>query len=477
MRLYWYGFLMLIKRFLLRQNTGKVICDFAKQMGTVYIKVAQILAMQNVGELFTESDRQQLTSVCDHCNPIPFEDVQQILQSEYGPDFMRHFRSIDEAPLGSASISQVHRAVLTDGTVVALKVKRCDITSRIERDIAQIRRLIHRFGHFVKFRNLFGSDKALEYYLKWIYQETDFVSERRNIIRYQEFADSVNGKIRNISTKITLPKLYPDLCTDNIIVMEFISAPTLNQLPLTSANKTRIMNAQNDYIALSFYALFHNMPVVFHGDPHGGNIYLDESDNLGFLDMGLIFEFSPEEAALTRELFLNAYTGKTDKIVDMLFASSEFEHVDRAQLTCAMHEINSKMHQIPVEQFFVEMMCVFTKHDIAPPEFLFKMAKAFLALFGMNTITGNRVGTQSLLASQVAEFYINRTATDIHYTFLAGLNLIPSLLRVGLRDGLSGGLSEQLALLSSFGDNCQTTLSHCHEMLELFTLGGKSPLA
>lgn len=174
MKLYWQGFLMIFRKFVLRQNTGKVICDFAKRMGVVYIKVAQILAMQNIGEIFTESDRQQLSEICDHCNPLPFSKIQHILRQEYGDRLNQLFQSIDPTPLGSASISQVHRATLKDGTEVAIKIKRNDVTRRIKRDVRQIRRLIHCFAKFVKFRNLFGGDKALEYYLDWIYQETDF---------------------------------------------------------------------------------------------------------------------------------------------------------------------------------------------------------------------------------------------------------------------------------------------------------------
>lgn len=467
MKVYWQSFLMLFKKFVLRQNTGKAICDFANRMGVVYIKIAQILAMQNVGDLFTEADREQLANVCDHCNPLPFSKIEQILRQEYGDNLSLLFKSIDPIPLGSASISQVHRAILQDGTVVAIKVKRRDITRRIEHDVRQIRKMIHRFGRFANFRNLFGSDKALEYYLDWIYQETDFQNEQRNIIRYREFADSVNGRIRGIKTKIVVPQLYPELCTKNVIVMEFVPHPTISQLKLKPANREMVAQAENDYIKLSFYALFHQMPVVFHGDPHGGNIYLDEAGNIGFLDMGLIFEFSTEEAELTRELFLSSYAGNVDKIVDLLFARSQFEHVDREKLTADMCTEVGKLHDIPVPQFFVEMIGVFTQHDIAPPPFLFKMAKAFLALFGLNTIMHNSASTQSLLAQQVAEYYVSRTATDFRELLESGVRLAPNFLQNTLHGGLAAGTAVSISDLLSLSNRFQATLSHCHEILEL----------
>lgn len=466
MRLYFYGCLMLVQKFFLRRSTGRVICDFAEHMGVVYIKVAQILAMQNVGNIFTEQDRRQLSSICDHCNPLPFSKIRQKLEQEYQHPLDEVFQSIDEVPLGAASISQVHRAVLKSGTVVAVKIKRSDITSRIEHDVKQIRRLIHRFGRFAKFRNFLGSDKALQYYIDWIYQETDFARERKNLERYREFADSVNGCIRD-TVRITTPAVYAEFCTDNVIVMEFISQPTVNQLDLTATNKQQITRAINDYLRLSFYALFHNLPVVFHGDPHGGNIYLDAAGNLGFLDMGLIFEFDAEEAEFIRKLFLYSYTKKSDQLVDLLIDRSVYSSFDRNQLISDISSEVERLQTIPVTQYFVEMIGVFTKYDIAPPILLFKMAKAFLALFGINNFIENFTDTQQLLAEQVLEFYLHRTVEDVRGVFTSGLALAPQFFQTTLRHGPVHGFASQLSALSSLSQQAQTTFANCREVLEL----------
>lgn len=466
MKLYFYGLIMVIRKFILRQNTGRVVCSFAAKMGVVYIKVAQILAMQNVGEVFTEADREQLSQICDHCNPLPFSKIQRQLEREYGCPLSEKFQSIDPEPLGSASISQVHRAVLKTGEVVAVKVKRSDVSRRINRDIRQIRSVIHRFGRFVSFRNFLGSDKALDCYLDWIVQETDFANERQNITSYQAFADSVNGKIPG-TVQIKAPRLFSDFCTENVIVMEFISTPTINKLPLNEANKRRIAQAENDYIRLSFYALFHDMPVIFHGDPHGGNIYLDETGNIGFLDMGLIFQFSSEESHLTRQLFLNAYTGKIDRIVDYLFTDSEFEGVDRTALMRDMQAKIVQLHGMPVAQFFVEMIGVFTQYNMAVPPFLFKMAKAFLALFGLGMITGNIADTKSLLADQVADFYLRRAVNDVREVCRDGLCLAPRLMKTTFLYGPLGGISASLNSLAAFGKQLQVAAENCHEAIDL----------
>lgn len=465
MRLYFYSLIMLIKKFILRQNTGKVICDFAASMGVVYIKVAQILAMQNYGQIFTEADRERLAQICDHCNPIAFRRIKRQIERSYGCALADKFQSVDEQPLGSASISQVHRGVLKDGREVAIKVKRRDVTRRIAHDTKQIRRLIHRFGRFAGFRNFVGSDHALELWVEWIYQETDFQHETDNLQRYQVFAESVNHRVAG-TVDIKTPQVYPELCTDDILVMEFIHHPTINQLPLTPANKARIRKALNDYLSLSFYALLHNLPVVFHGDPHGGNIYLDTDGNIGFLDMGLIFEFAGREAEYVRQLFLYSYLGKVEDLVELILSNSHAATFDRESLTADIRTQVAKLKKVPVTEYFVSMVNVFTKYNISPPEATFKMAKAFMALSGINNFADNLTDTESLLATQVAEFYLERTTDDFRQVMRTGLNLLPHFLQTSLHEGISRGIVSELPNLLALRHQINITIDNCHEIWE-----------
>lgn len=289
---------LLIDKFIFRKDNGTVIKNFCEKMGIVYIKLAQMLATQNYGNLFTEKDREILSSICDDCNPISFDEIETILKQEYNnPNTI--FSYIDPSPIGSASVSQVHRAILLSGEEVAIKIRRTDITNGIDQGIKKIKKIMHRFGKFVKFGNYTGGDHALNLYLKWIMQETDFVQERKNIKTYQEFASSVNGKIPG-TKRIYVPKVYEQYCTDNIIVMEYIKTPTVNKMELTEANKNLIITAVNSYIKSSFWALLHDKPIIFHGDPHSGNVCVDEEGNIYFLDMGLLSVLNEKDAQLCR---------------------------------------------------------------------------------------------------------------------------------------------------------------------------------
>ena len=115
MKLYIQVIKLLFNKFILRKNNGMVIKNFSEKMGVVYIKLAQMLATQNFGNLFTEKDRQMLSSICDNCNPISYDEIEKILKQEYGGNLDNVFSFIEKEPVGSASVSQVHRAILKTG--------------------------------------------------------------------------------------------------------------------------------------------------------------------------------------------------------------------------------------------------------------------------------------------------------------------------------------------------------------------------
>lgn len=298
-----------------RVSKGEAIRKFCSNMGLAYIKFAQILAMQNIEGIFTEEDRRDIMSICDDCNPLPYREIYKILVREYGVKYISdNFKKIAKKPTGSASISQVHRVELTSGGQAVLKIKRNDVVKTLDKDIWVIRILTHRFGWIFGLHNRSASDAVFTYFTEWLLQETDFVNEIHNIKRYQEFADSVNGKVAGC-VDIVLPRLYEKHCTKNVICMEYIPYKTIFHM---RNDDPCIVTAFNSYIQLSFYALLHNMPLVWHGDPHGGNVYVDKDGNIGFLDMGLLFEMTPEDARLTRELFMCAYLGLYEKLYDDL---------------------------------------------------------------------------------------------------------------------------------------------------------------
>lgn len=468
MKLYFYGLIMLIKIFIFKKNRGEAILWFANKMGVVYIKFAQILAMYNLGELFTEEERISLTKICDDIKPVKFKVMKKEIEKEYGCPIERKFKKVFEEPVGSASISQVYKVFLKNGDVVALKVKRKDVVKKLNKDFKQIKKLVHRFGGLFQFQNFKASDCALNLLADWIKTETDFVNEKNNILSYQSFANSVNGKVEN-TKKIVVPKVYKKLCTDNIIAMEFITSRTINQMKLTEKNKEKIRVALNDYIFLSFYSLFHYKDVTFHGDPHGGNIYIDREGNIGFLDMGLIFNFKNKEADYVRNLFLYSYFGKSEDLTHLLLSSSKYDMVDEEALLSDIDACCKEFKSIPVTNYFINMIMIFTTYDINPPKVLYKLAKAFVALNGINDFSENLLDTEELVREQLTEYYVNRTITDFSEIVDIGSHIIPDFVQETLSSGLKKGIISQVEQLFLLSKKVQETSRNCNDVFSMLS--------
>lgn len=300
-------------------------------------------------------------------------------------------------------------------------------------------------------------------YLEWIKEETDFEIEKNNILKYYHFAKSVNGKIDD-THDIVVPRVYKKMCTENIIVMEYIYAKTINQMQLTNKNKEKIKSSINDYVALSFYALFHDIPVVFHGDPHGGNIYIEDNGNIGFLDMGLIFSLSKEEVKFVRELFLNAYTCNIDYLYHLILDGSNQKGVNEQELKNEIENCCKDFKNVSVATFFCSMIFVFTRFNVNPSPVFYKMAKAFVSLGGIDTFIENNTSTKNLLAEMVIEFYVDRTMKDIKDITHTSVNLLPTFIENTFKDGLTKGISEHFIAISELHNKMGNALKHFEEV-------------
>ena len=434
MKLYIEIIKLLFNKSILKKNIGASIKEFSEEMGIVYIKLAQILATQNYGKLFTEEDRITLSSICDNCNPIKYSKIKKKLKKEYGKKLNKIFRYIEQEPIGSASVSQVHRAILKNGEEVAIKIKRKDITNKIEKDIKKIKTLIHRYGKVFHFGNFKGADLALDLYLEWIKQEIDFNKEKENIKIYSEYTKNVNKKVKN-TKKLKVPKLYEEYCTNNIIVMGFIKSNTINKMKLTKKNKEKIVDALNSYIKLNFWAMFNNQPIAFHGDPHSANLSIDENGNLYFLDMGLLFVLDKNESNLCRDFFLAIYSKNYEKLYNMLVIYGNMNDKQKIEFKQNCKRFVEEVQDKNITHYFIDLIEVCLKFEFVPPAFLFNMAKSFICIYGISNFSDNNVSAKELLQDQIIEFLIKRSINDCKN--LATQQVLENIMKYGIIDTIT----------------------------------------
>ena len=185
-------------------------------LGPTFIKLGQVLASRP--DLVGPSLGEELKRLRANVRPDDIEQVRETLRNELGHDYQRHFQSIDPEPLATASIGQVHRAVLNDGTRVVLKVQRSDIERTMRQDMEVLAGLA-QLAERVETLSAWGPSDMVRQLAPMITRELDFSRERQNLDHFAEMFDRKN-------CDVVIPHPVKALCTRRVLVMdELIGQP------------------------------------------------------------------------------------------------------------------------------------------------------------------------------------------------------------------------------------------------------------
>ena len=255
-----------------------------EDLGPSFIKVGQTLSTRS--EILPHAYCKALSQLQQECEPMPFETVLIALEAIYGIDREKIFASIDPHPLGSASLAQVHRATLTTGEEVAIKVQRPGVRATMAQDIDIMRIVARQASRFIKDGQMLDLRDVVEELWATFLEETDFKREAANL---QEFA-LLNKDVAFIAC----PKVYPELCRENILVMEYVDG-----IPIDDFEKLRAAGYDLQEIGekiLDNYATQVLDFGFFHADPHPGNMLVRDG-KIVYIDLGMMGRLSPRDRA------------------------------------------------------------------------------------------------------------------------------------------------------------------------------------
>jgi len=252
-----------------------------EELGPTFVKFGQIMSTRPdilPPELITELKKLQ-----DQVAPLPFSEIREVIEAEC-PDHESCFPSIDEKPLASASIAQVHQATLKDGTPVALKIQRPGIRDVIETDIVILESFAERVERYYPQYQVYNPRGIVADFAVQIRKELDFIKDGRN-------ADRLRMNLQGLE-KIRVPKIYWEYSTRRILVMEFIEGVRVDHV-----EEIKAFGVDPGEIAdRGFYAYMQQIfeDGFFHGDPHPGNLLVSRDGTLNFLDFGIVGVIYPE---------------------------------------------------------------------------------------------------------------------------------------------------------------------------------------
>jgi predicted unusual protein kinase regulating ubiquinone biosynthesis (AarF/ABC1/UbiB family) len=246
-------------------ETAKWLVSRMQQLGPTYIKAGQFASQRK--DLLGKDVTTALSSLRDRINPLPFGDIEAVLQSE---GILAKLDSIETTPLASASIAQVHRAVL-DGVQVVVKVRRPGISAYVRSDVAFLRSLAR-----VVRPAWVGVVDEFECRLL---EEMNFATE---LVNGQEFFAMYEG-----DPTVVIPRMIPGACTDRVLTMEYRPSTSLFGVTGTPARRAKLAALLMD----TFMTQLLYSPVV-HGDPHAGNVGVDSDGRLVLYDFGSVIQIS-----------------------------------------------------------------------------------------------------------------------------------------------------------------------------------------
>lgn len=279
---------------------GRRFRNLLFELEGLLIKVGQMLSIRR--NLFPEGFIGQIQDLVDHVPPSPWPEIQQVLEREWKGPIQEKLESIETKAVASASIGEVYRAKMKDGTTVAIKVKRPTIKAIMKTDFRSLAIVLWLVRHlapipkgFINFQLLFDELKLV------IERELDFIAELETINRFRTRFESVD--------RLKIPKVYPELSTASVLVMEWVEGERITNTEFLDQS-----GIDRGELAERLMRLFMPQwlePGVFHADPHAGNVLIDGNGTIILLDFGMVGEISKNDAArfqkLVHAVLLNDY--------------------------------------------------------------------------------------------------------------------------------------------------------------------------
>lgn len=413
----------------LRQNdvahgmTPQKLRAILEQLGPTFVKLGQILSMR--ADLLPSSYCEELTRLRSQVMPMPFSEVRQVIRQEYGVKSIHEvFLSFDPNPLGSASIAQVHRAVLRSGKPVVVKVQRPGIKETMGRDVAILRKAIS----LVKFAPELGDPLDYRIMLEemWLtaQQEMDFLIEASHL---EEF-EKLNRDILYVAS----PKVEKHLTTSRILVMEYVEG-----IPLDHRNELLDKGYDVAEIAAKLAENYAKQVLddgFFHADPHPGNIAVRDG-KIVWLDLGMVGKISQRDRGMFNNAMQAIIGGDVYELKNVVLSVGVLrQKVDHAALYNDLDLMMNKyasadFASINLGRFIVELNDLTNRHHIGLPEGLSMLGRGLMTIEGVLADLDPDINFMEIVTLHMAEKELD-LKKELKETSFAALNTLRKTLDI-----------------------------------------------
>lgn len=359
---FWVGWLGLVVRRAgvtrRRAWLGRVVVDLFRELGATFIKVGQIMSTRP--DLIPEHISRALAELQDQVGPFPFEAVERTIERDLGRPVRELFAEFAPVPLASASVSQVHKARLPDGRVVAVKVRRPNVVEICTFDLAVIR-IGARLLNVIPSISTLAPLATVEEFGRAVFAQLDFRIEARNNLRFRD-------NFRN-EPSVIFPEVVETLSSERILTMTFIAGTKILATPDTRSDPKRVARLG---LATLLKMIFEDGFV--HADLHPGNIFITPDDKLALVDLGLVGELDdPHRKAFAR--FFGAWAKRDgDMMARIMYDMSAnagagqdreaFERYRAAIIEFVGRYWGQRLGEVQVGKVLLDMLGILRRHRV-----------------------------------------------------------------------------------------------------------------
>ena len=373
-------------------------------LGPTFVKLGQLLATRV--DLFEPEWIAEFSRLQDSAHTATYEGIHQQLTEDLGAAPEMVFAAFDPEPLAAASMAQVYRARLEDGTEVVVKVRRPGIRLTVEADLRWMARLAELAESESPELRAFQPREVVRQFTQSLRRELDFASECRNAERIaQNFAtytgfngDSVpKAKVVGAPAQgvappapqepiIVIPRVFWQWTSERVCVQEFIAGISGRQLErVDQAGLDRQVLARRGAQAVLKMIVEDGF---FHADPHPGNVFYLPGNRIAFIDFGMVGRLSEARRDQLMRLLLGLVQHEPQRVADVMIEWTGDGATDEDGLTLEIQAFVQQYHGVALKQLrlgamLTDLVTILRQHQLRLPPDLSLLIKAFVSLEGM----------------------------------------------------------------------------------------------
>ncbi|MGH4050760.1 MAG: ABC1 kinase family protein [Clostridium sp.] len=372
----FYGFGYIVDSKFNKQNKLPQNLRMAfEELGPTFIKIGQILSTRP--DLLSPDYIVELSKLQDNVLPESIETIEKVFFDEFSLSTSQCFEKFYEKPLASASISQVHKAILKDGRMVVVKVQRPDIAQKMKLDINILMRIV-KFTK-AKFSDaLIDPEQALHEILLITELELDFKNESQNIHTFRTFNKDV--------AFLYVPYVIDELSSTKVLTMERIYGFKIDNMEKLNLGNYDLQDLAKK-LALSYLKQV-LQDGFFHGDPHPGNIFVYEG-KICFIDFGIMGSLSNSlKSTLNDMISAVAFNDINKMISSLLSIGIKKGYVNRNKLHedldyLLLNYLSVSLNNIQISVMLSEIFDIARQNNIRLPRDFTLLIRALVILEGV----------------------------------------------------------------------------------------------